>query len=551
MGRPSPGRGDRAVHPVPARAAASTCAIEDVPRGVRRRRVAWPPPTSSCSASRCRRRRTRRCAGCATRSSAGTGLAGWHGGIADSYRASSDYLQLIGGQFATHPSKHPDEAHGDESDNFLDYTVELTDLGRAHEIMAGIDDFTLTHRAVLGAARRPHRRARDDDAPGPAVPPVAPPDHVAGGVDAASGARAASSSRRPGTASTCCSDPNVRTIIERGMLWASAHARVGIVGLGVISGSTSRRSRRHRVCASSAVADLDAARARPSAARIPGCRALTVDELARRPRTSSTVLNLTIPAAHAEVALAAIAARQGRLRREAAGGDLRGRARRDGCRGRRGRPRRRRARHRARHRACRRRARRSTTGRIGRPVSASAIWISPGHECVASAARLLLPRRRRPAPRHGAVLRHLARAAARPGRGGVGCVVALARRARDRLRARGRGRVIPVEVDTHVTGVLAARVRCALDRDHQLRRRRARPRRPSRCTASTGSLHRARPQHVRRRRARCTGSVTARGRPSSRRPATRTPAAASGCSTLVARRRGGRAARSRCTCSRS
>ncbi|GFJ92334.1 hypothetical protein Prum_059760 [Phytohabitans rumicis] len=36
---------------------------------------------------------------------AGTGLAGWHGGIADSYRASSDYLQLIGGSSrATRPS---------------------------------------------------------------------------------------------------------------------------------------------------------------------------------------------------------------------------------------------------------------------------------------------------------------------------------------------------------------------------------------------------------------------------------------------------------------
>ncbi|WP_035777036.1 ThuA domain-containing protein, partial [Arthrobacter sp. H5] len=31
---------------------------------------------------------------------AGTGLAGWHGGIADSYRNTSDYLHLIGGQFA-------------------------------------------------------------------------------------------------------------------------------------------------------------------------------------------------------------------------------------------------------------------------------------------------------------------------------------------------------------------------------------------------------------------------------------------------------------------
>ena len=30
----------------------------------------------------------------------GTGMAGWHGGIADSYRNSADYLHMIGGQFA-------------------------------------------------------------------------------------------------------------------------------------------------------------------------------------------------------------------------------------------------------------------------------------------------------------------------------------------------------------------------------------------------------------------------------------------------------------------
>jgi len=74
----------------------------------------------------------------------GTGLVGWHGGIADSYRANSDYLQLIGGQFATHPSKDPAQRVGDETDNFLTHTVHVTELGRAHEITAGIEDFTLT-----------------------------------------------------------------------------------------------------------------------------------------------------------------------------------------------------------------------------------------------------------------------------------------------------------------------------------------------------------------------------------------------------------------------
>lgn len=75
---------------------------------------------------------------------AGTGLAGWHGGIADSFRDDSNYLQLVGGQFATHPSKAPAERSGDQTDNYLEHTIEITDLGRAHEILAGLDDFTLT-----------------------------------------------------------------------------------------------------------------------------------------------------------------------------------------------------------------------------------------------------------------------------------------------------------------------------------------------------------------------------------------------------------------------
>jgi len=44
---------------------------------------------------------------------AGTGLAGWHGGIADSYRNSADYLQLIGGQFAHHAAVSKEERTGE------------------------------------------------------------------------------------------------------------------------------------------------------------------------------------------------------------------------------------------------------------------------------------------------------------------------------------------------------------------------------------------------------------------------------------------------------
>ncbi len=73
----------------------------------------------------------------------GTGMAGWHGGIADSYRNSSDYLHLIGGQFACHPGKPEAERVGDVSDNYVPYRVEFNDAARAHPITEGLDDFDL------------------------------------------------------------------------------------------------------------------------------------------------------------------------------------------------------------------------------------------------------------------------------------------------------------------------------------------------------------------------------------------------------------------------
>lgn len=57
--------------------------------------------------------------------SSGTGFAGWHGGIADSFRNSSDYLHLVGGQFACHPG------------GFVDYAIEVSAEGRGHPIVEG------------------------------------------------------------------------------------------------------------------------------------------------------------------------------------------------------------------------------------------------------------------------------------------------------------------------------------------------------------------------------------------------------------------------------
>ncbi|QEW04652.1 ThuA domain-containing protein [Microbacterium lushaniae] len=153
----------------------------------------------------------------------GTGLAGWHGGIADSYRDSSDYLQLIGGQFATHPSKSPDARRGDESDNFLRYRVELTDLGRKHEITADIGDFTLDTEQYWVLT--------DDlnDVLATTTHPVQPyhPWHRPV-VSPAVWTRRWGTGRifvaTPGHSPAVLTDVSVRTIIERGMLWASRTA---------------------------------------------------------------------------------------------------------------------------------------------------------------------------------------------------------------------------------------------------------------------------------------------------------------------------------------
>ena len=81
--------------------------------------------------------------------------------------------------------------------------------------------------------------------------------------------------------------------------------RVGIVGTGWISGAYLETLRDHPSVTVTAVADLDAARAASVAAGIDGCRALPVDDLLRDDSVE-TVLNLTVPAAHASVALRAI-----------------------------------------------------------------------------------------------------------------------------------------------------------------------------------------------------------------------------------------------------
>jgi len=81
--------------------------------------------------------------------------------------------------------------------------------------------------------------------------------------------------------------------------------RVGLVGTGQISGQYLKTLPRLENLSLTAVADLDAARAAAIADGLPGVRAVSPVELYLA-EDVDIVLNLTIPAAHPEVALAAI-----------------------------------------------------------------------------------------------------------------------------------------------------------------------------------------------------------------------------------------------------
>ncbi len=151
---------------------------------------------------------------------AGTGLAGWHGGIADSYRNNSDYLQMIGGQFAAHPGKHPSERVGEQSDNYLPHTIDMLPAAADHPITRGIGSFELTteqywvlHDDYLDVLATTTQAVRPWD---PWTRPITSP---------AIWTRQWGEGRifvsTPGHRVDILENPNVKTIIERGLLWAS------------------------------------------------------------------------------------------------------------------------------------------------------------------------------------------------------------------------------------------------------------------------------------------------------------------------------------------
>ena len=149
--------------------------------------------------------------GLRTAVAAGTGLAGWHGGIVDSFRMATDYHLLVGGQFTAHPG------------DLVEHTVDM--VRTDHPITAGLGSFRLESEQywvqvdplndVLATTTLP---ARADD--GWSVPVVSPAVWTRrwgkGRVFVAT----------PGHRREDLAVPAVRTIVERGLLWAARSAEV-------------------------------------------------------------------------------------------------------------------------------------------------------------------------------------------------------------------------------------------------------------------------------------------------------------------------------------
>ena len=151
---------------------------------------------------------------------AGTGLAGWHGGIVDSYRNSADYLQLVGGQFVAHPGLPPHERTGEQSDNYRPHEINLTDSGRSDPIMQGLDDFVIDseqywvladgYMDVLATTTQPMRPG--DPWHEPIRSPAVWKRYWGEGRVFVS---------TPGHRLEVLMNPSVRAITERGLLWAA------------------------------------------------------------------------------------------------------------------------------------------------------------------------------------------------------------------------------------------------------------------------------------------------------------------------------------------
>ncbi|WP_082232990.1 ThuA domain-containing protein [Halobacillus massiliensis] len=90
----------------------------------------------------------------------GTGLAGLHGGLGDSFRMATDYQFMTGGQWVAHPG-----------DDGVTYTVRITDEN--HPLTEGVDDFEVVSEQYymhVDPAVKVHAVTKFPEAEGPHEP---------------------------------------------------------------------------------------------------------------------------------------------------------------------------------------------------------------------------------------------------------------------------------------------------------------------------------------------------------------------------------------------
>jgi len=135
----------------------------------------------------------------------GVGIAGWHGGLGDSFRDAVDYQFMVGGQWVAHPG------------NIIDYTVQMTN--HDDPITAGLSNFAM-HSEQYYLHIDPSNEVlatttfSGDTYPwvaGVVMPVVWKRQYGAGKVFYSS----------LGHVATDFDVPEARTITQRGLLWAS------------------------------------------------------------------------------------------------------------------------------------------------------------------------------------------------------------------------------------------------------------------------------------------------------------------------------------------
>jgi type 1 glutamine amidotransferase len=135
----------------------------------------------------------------------GVGIAGWHGGMADSFRESTNYQFMVGGQWVAHPG------------NIVDYEVHITD--HHHPITAGLQDFKVHSEQYYMHVDPSNRVLATTTFSGEHAP------WIAGCVMPAVWTRAWGKGRvsycSVGHVAKDFDIPEAREIVRRGLLWAS------------------------------------------------------------------------------------------------------------------------------------------------------------------------------------------------------------------------------------------------------------------------------------------------------------------------------------------